>query len=103
MQFSSIATALLLPLLAVAQDSTTTCTSTQYLTKTVTLSRVHTATMTYNNSTASYMPTGVISSSAVPSGTTEPTLSPTINAGSALDAANVAVLAVAGMVVAALI
>lgn len=102
MQFTTIATALLLPLLAVAQDSTTTMTSTQYLTKTVTLSRVHTATMTYDNSTSSYLPTGT-GSTTLASPTTEPTVSPTINnAGSALGAANVAVVAIAGVVVAAL-
>jgi hypothetical protein len=54
MRFSSLATALLLPLLAIAEttSSTTTITSTATLTKTITVSQVYSVTSTYaSNST----------------------------------------------------
>jgi hypothetical protein len=53
MRFSSLATALLLPLLAIAETtSTTTITSTATLTKTITVSQVYSVTSTYaSNST----------------------------------------------------
>jgi hypothetical protein len=61
MRISSLATALLLPLLAIADttSSTTTITSTATLTKTITVSKVHAITSTYANyTTASTTATG---------------------------------------------
>ncbi|KAH8748938.1 hypothetical protein BGZ57DRAFT_935136 [Hyaloscypha finlandica] len=61
MRFSSLATALLLPLLAIAETtSTTTITSTATLTKTITVSRVYSVTSTYasNSTTATTTTTG---------------------------------------------
>jgi hypothetical protein len=66
MRFSSLATALLLPLLAIADSttSTTTITSTATLTKTITVSQVYSVTSTYasNSTTATGAP--LLSSSA---------------------------------------
>ncbi|KAJ9155506.1 hypothetical protein NKR23_g2085 [Pleurostoma richardsiae] len=116
MQLTTLLTAALLPLVALAQDSTTTATSTVYLTKTIKIAKVvATTTMTYNNATSSYMPTGTGASSIILASTTTPSeagsttstgavVSPSIdnNSGSSLGAAQVAIAGVAGIVVAAL-
>ncbi|OAA60678.1 hypothetical protein ISF_05717 [Cordyceps fumosorosea ARSEF 2679] len=86
---------------------TTTTTDTAHLTKTVTLSRVHTVVSI--NSTGVILPTGgtvTLPSSTAPASTAAPTTLPTkgpSNAGVALDAGRVALAGVAGMVVAALL
>jgi hypothetical protein len=60
MRISSLATALLLPLLAIADttSSTTTITSTATLTKTITVQKVYAVTSTYANSTTAMTATG---------------------------------------------
>ncbi|KAK3988447.1 hypothetical protein QBC44DRAFT_371103 [Cladorrhinum sp. PSN332] len=97
MQLSSIITALMLPLLAVAAEtSTVTATSTTTLTKTVTLHRVQ-ATGVHNGTHS------VSSTLSPPSSTiTGSPISPSPdNAAGALGAVNVAAAAMAGVVVAA--
>jgi hypothetical protein len=73
MRFSSLVTALLLPLLAIADTtSTTTITSTATLTKTITVSQVYAVTSTYaTNSTTSTTPTGATYLSASASAPTK--------------------------------
>ena len=114
MQLTKILAAVVLPLVAVAQDasdSTTTATSTITLTRTIKLAKVvATTTSTIYNTTSSYALTGTGSSTIVlPTTTGSPTtatpvISPTIdpNAGVALNAANVALAGFAGIFVAAL-
>ncbi|KAK3939736.1 hypothetical protein QBC46DRAFT_141503 [Diplogelasinospora grovesii] len=104
MHLATIATALLLPFVAVAEPTiTTTSTSYMTLTRTVTLMRAGTETVTYNGTT-SHQPTGASTVLGTTATTTAPVVSPTINnSGSALGAANVAVVAMAGVVVAALL
>ncbi|KAJ6783363.1 hypothetical protein PWT90_09478 [Aphanocladium album] len=83
---------------------TTTCTDTAFVTKTVTLSRVHT-TVSMLNSTTAIQPTGGITHPATSTPTTLPTgpsKGPS-NAAGALNAGKVAFAGVAGMVVAALL
>ncbi len=94
-------------MMALAQEptGTTTCTTTQTLTKTITLKRV--AATYAANSTSYYLPTGTGASASpykVPTTATgAPVATKTINSGAAaLGAANVAVLAVGGAVVAML-
>jgi len=76
MRFSTLSVAALLPLLALADSSTTslttTITSTQTLTKTITVSQVvASVTSTYGlNSTATYAPTGTGSTIIHPAATT---------------------------------
>ncbi|KAJ3482361.1 hypothetical protein NLG97_g7590 [Lecanicillium saksenae] len=82
---------------------TTTCTDTAFLTKTVTLSRVHTTVSTLN-STAVIQPTGGITHPAsTPTTLPSPSNKGPSNAAGALDAGKVAFAGVAGMVVAALL
>ncbi|KAI1104518.1 hypothetical protein F4804DRAFT_332179 [Jackrogersella minutella] len=115
MQISAILATALLPLLAVADTSTTT--STMTMTKYITIEKAASSTIYSANST-SVFPTGAASGSStfvVPttaSGsegtptTAAPSLSPTIdnqNAGAALGSAHVAFVGLAGMVVAALL
>ncbi|KAI1394668.1 hypothetical protein F4819DRAFT_253953 [Hypoxylon fuscum] len=116
MQLSSILATALLPLLAVAETSTTT--STMTMTKYITISKVSTSSIySVANSTSFYAATGTISapssSFVVPTTTTgadgtpttvAPTVSPTIdnNSGSSLGSAHVAIAGLAGIVVAAL-
>jgi hypothetical protein len=59
MRISSLATALLLPLLVIADTtaSTTTITSTATLTKTITVSKVHAVTSTYGTNSTTAMTT----------------------------------------------
>jgi hypothetical protein len=109
MHLPTIATALLLPVLAAADSlSSTTATMTSTMTQTVTLMRAHTVTSTLAyNSTTSYMPTGG-------SGTTTSFVAPTTtgpsasvspiskNAGSTLGAAHVVIAGIAGVVVVAM-
>jgi hypothetical protein len=73
MRFSSLATALLLPLLAIAETtSTTTITSTATLTKTITVSQVYSVTSTYaSNSTTATTTTGATHLSASASAPTK--------------------------------
>ena len=74
MRISSLATALLLPLLAIAETtSTTTITSTATLTKTITVSRVYSVTSTYasNSTTATTTTTGATLLSASASAPTK--------------------------------
>ena len=103
MQLSSLLFAVL-PALALAQEaSTTTYTSTTKLTKTVTLSRVHTVTAYHQNTTTSHMSVGTASRYTALPTTTGPSPSHvTGNAGSALDASNVAMAGIAGMIVVAM-
>ena len=103
MQIKSIAAAVLaLPLLAAADDySTTTMTSTMTATVTYTVSHLHSTTAW--NSTASYYPTGT---GALPTTTGPATTAPIAHsAGNAAfgSAAQVVVVGVAGIVVAALL
>ena len=100
MQLSTIATLLLLPFLAVAQDpsSTTTCTSYMTLTKTITLQRAA-ATGASNGTTLLGSPTPAGQST----GTASAPGSSSTNAGSSLGAANVVLAAVAGAAIAALL
>ncbi|KAI0837936.1 hypothetical protein F5Y06DRAFT_296936 [Hypoxylon sp. FL0890] len=115
MQLSAIVATALLPLLAVADTSTTT--STMTMTKYITIQRVATTSVFSANSTTFY-PTGTASASSgvlVPTTTTgadgtpttvAPTVSPSIdnqNAGAALGSTHVALAGLAGMVIAALI
>ncbi|KAL7621540.1 hypothetical protein AAE478_008865 [Parahypoxylon ruwenzoriense] len=113
MQLSSIIATALLPLLAVAETSTTTSTLT--MTKYITIQKVATSSVFSANSTSFYSATGAVSSSfVVPATTTTgtngtpttvaPAVSPTIdnNSGVALGSAHVALAGLAGMVVAAL-
>ncbi|KAK4464575.1 hypothetical protein QBC42DRAFT_284344 [Cladorrhinum samala] len=98
MQLSSIITALLLPLLAVAEEtSTVTATSTVTLTRTVTLQRAQVTGL--NNGT--WAGTTATISSPVTTTTGAPIVPSPDNAAGALGAANVAAVAVAGVVVAA--
>ncbi|KAI0385169.1 hypothetical protein F5Y04DRAFT_206785 [Hypomontagnella monticulosa] len=114
MQISTIIATALLPLLAMAETSTTT--STMTMTKYITISKVSTSSVYSANSTSFY-PTGTISSPsssfALPTTTTgsngtpttvAPVVSPTIdnNSGVSLGSAHVALAGLAGMVVAAL-
>ncbi|KAI0112994.1 hypothetical protein F4814DRAFT_331366 [Daldinia grandis] len=126
MQISTIVATALLPLLAVADPSTTT--STMTMTKYVTIQKVVATSSIFSaNSTTVYQPTGTISSSspsfhssfysssiALPTTTTgsdgtpttvAPTVSPTIdnnNSGASLGSAHVALAGLAGIIVAAL-
>ncbi|KAF3062401.1 hypothetical protein GL218_02912 [Daldinia childiae] len=120
MQISTIVATALLPLLAVADPSTTT--STMTMTKYITIQKVVATSSIFSsaNSTSVYQPTGTISSSfhsssiALPTTTTgsdgtpttvAPTVSPTIdnnNSGASLGSAHVALAGLAGIVVAAL-
>ncbi|KAI2614965.1 hypothetical protein GGR54DRAFT_312490 [Hypoxylon sp. NC1633] len=117
MQLSSIVATALLPLLALAETSTTT--STMTMTKYITISKVSTSSIYSANSTTSYyLPTGtgsiasVSSTFVVPTTTTgadgsptvvAPTVSPTINNSAAgLGSAHVALAGLVGVVVAAL-
>ncbi|OTA97630.1 hypothetical protein M434DRAFT_26664 [Hypoxylon sp. CO27-5] len=113
MQILTLVATALLPLLAVAETSTTTSTLT--MTKYITIQRVATSSVYSANSTSVY-PTGTGSSSFVAATTTTgadgtpttvaPTVSPSIdnqNAGAALGSAHVALAGLAGVVVAALI
>ncbi|KAK3372239.1 hypothetical protein B0H63DRAFT_453591 [Podospora didyma] len=106
MHFSTIITALLVPLLAVAEDplQTTTCTSYLTLVKTITLSKAGSTTVTYtNNSTASFSATQVPTPLITPpsSITAQAISKPTTTSGaSVLGAAHVAVAAIAGVAVA---
>ncbi len=97
MQLSALATVLLLPLLAVAQEPTTTTTCTSYLTltKTITLQRAAEATVASNN-TATFTPTRQPT-------TTSPGAAGPTNAGSVLAPANAALAAVVGLAAAALL
>ncbi|GAP86716.1 hypothetical protein SAMD00023353_2000070 [Rosellinia necatrix] len=110
MQFKTIVAAALLPLLAVAED--TTLTSTMTMTKYVTISKVATSSV-YANSTATFHPTGTGYSTILPTTTdvdssgspttSSPTVSPTIdnnNGAGSLTALSFA--GVAGMVLAAM-
>ena len=76
MRFSSLATALLLPLLAIADttSSTTTITSTATLTKTITVSQVYSVTSTYANNSTSTAATGATYLTTSPSATPTKTL-----------------------------
>jgi hypothetical protein len=104
MQFSSLVTIALLPLLAAA--NTSTLTSYLTMTKTITIERVATSTA-YNTTSAYYLPTGstVLASTTTVGGASKTTsstvVSPTINAAMSLNAATVAAAGVAGMVMAA--
>jgi len=75
MRIATLATALLLPLLAIADtsSSTTTITSTATLTKTITVSQVYAVTSTFalNSTTSAAGATGgtVVAASATPSNT----------------------------------
>ncbi|KAI1379048.1 hypothetical protein F4677DRAFT_356346 [Hypoxylon crocopeplum] len=115
MHLSSIVVTALLPLLALADTSTTT--STMTMTKYITISKVSTSSVYSANSTTLYSPTGTIasvSSFVVPTTTTgadgtpttvAPIISPTIdnnNSGAALGSAHVALAGLAGIVIAAL-
>ncbi|ATY63883.1 hypothetical protein A9K55_003926 [Cordyceps militaris] len=122
MRLSTVLVAIL-PAFAAAQSSdsaslttvtgtsttTTTMTNTEYVTKTVTLSRVHTTVSTVSslNSTTAIQPTGGITlptaSSASATPTTLPTTKGPTNAGAALDAGKVVFAGVAGIVIAALL
>lgn len=101
MHLATIAAALLLPLLAVADDplTTTTATMTSTQTLTVTLRRAHTVTETYGNYTSSYMPTAATTSKfATTTASASASVSPiSKNAGSSLGAAHAAVIGVAGL------
>ncbi|KAI0116613.1 hypothetical protein F4776DRAFT_666367 [Hypoxylon sp. NC0597] len=112
MQISTIVATALLPLLAVAETSTTTSTLT--MTKYITIQRVATSSVYSANST-SIFPTGTGSVSSIVATTTTgadgtpttvaPTVSPSIdnqNAGATLGSAQVALAGLAGVVVAAL-
>lgn len=113
MKTSTLLSALALPLLALAQSSeeTSTTTSTVTLTQTIQLKMIETHTATVYNTTAL---TGA-SSSLIPSATESLETSPTSDsaaessaitdesAASPLGAANLALVAVMGVVVAALI
>ncbi|KAB5562732.1 hypothetical protein GE09DRAFT_1056523 [Coniochaeta sp. 2T2.1] len=111
MHLPTIATALLLPLLAAAEGLTTTqITSTITQTQTITLRRNHVVTSTYgSNSTATYLPTGTgVSTTSFTTGKATGSASPSAspiskNAGSALGAAHVVFAGVAGMAVVALL
>ncbi|KAI1648733.1 hypothetical protein F4815DRAFT_89145 [Daldinia loculata] len=120
MQISTIVATALLPLLAVADTSTTT--STMTMTKYITIQKVVATSSIFSaNSTSVYQPTGTISSSFHSSSsialattttgsdgtptTVAPTVSPTIdnnNSGASLGSAHVALAGLAGIVVAAL-
>lgn len=118
MRLSSIFAAALLPLAAMAEDDSTystTSTSTMTMTKYITLERASTATGAPwgSNGTATYMPTGTggvyptptASPSNGDSGSGAPAATSSVpppSAGVALNGANVALAAVAGVVVAAL-
>jgi len=71
MRISSLATALLLPLLAIADttSSTTTITSTATLTKTITVSQVYSVTSTYANNSTAVAATGTTHLTTSPSAT----------------------------------
>ncbi|KAK0671694.1 hypothetical protein QBC41DRAFT_300382 [Cercophora samala] len=102
MQLSALFTALLLPLMAVAEgESTTTKTKTLTLTETLTLQRLQAVHTGSHNTTV--LPTGSTTTFNPASTTTSgPTFSPTPdNAAGALNAANVAAAAMAGIVVVA--
>lgn len=114
MQLTTIVSALVLPVLALADGtgvlSTTTMTSSMVLTKTVTLQRVVATTTMYPlNSTTSYMPTGTGSKTTfvVPTTSAANTAAPSVvppinkNAGVQLGAAHVALAGAAGAVIAA--
>jgi hypothetical protein len=106
-----------LPALVMATEgdaATTTCTSTTTLTKTLTLSEVHTVTSTFgSNTTTSYMPTNIGTTSYFTSPTpsttgsgsgddAEPTQPPapgSDNAGAALDAGKMAWAGLAGIII----
>lgn len=119
MHLATLTSVLLLPFMAVSAGSTTTAFTTTSQTKTVTIARVHTATVVNGTSTAPYsLGTGVSSylstanSTNLASSTAAKKTSTTTTAasasttssssGSALGPAHVAVAAVAGVVVAAL-
>lgn len=109
MQLTKILFAVL-PALALADTSaepktTTTCTNTKTLVKTITLSHAkHTVTSTWGTNSTTYMPTGGMTSFTPPPATTAP--APTTkgpdNAAGALDATKIAFAGVAGMLVVAL-
>lgn len=104
MQLSALFTALLLPLMAVAEgESTTTKTKTLTLTETLTLQRLQAAHTGSHNSTAALQTGATTTFNPAASTTTSgPTLNPTPdNAAGALNAANVAAAAMAGIVVVA--
>jgi hypothetical protein len=104
MQLSTIVTALLLPLVAVAEPpagadfTTTTLTSYVTLTQTVTLERAAIETVTAKNGTASFT-TGAPSTRVT---TTAASSLPTGGAA-ALGSSNIAIVAIAGVVAAALL
>ncbi|KAK3331351.1 hypothetical protein B0H66DRAFT_95784 [Apodospora peruviana] len=103
MHLPTVASALLLPLLAVADQTTVTSTRYQTLTKTVTLSRAAVATGYASNSTSLYSTAPTVQATSTPAvpTTTSSLLPVPTNGGSALGgAAHVAVVAMAGAVVA---
>ncbi|KAI1421767.1 hypothetical protein F5Y12DRAFT_667154 [Xylaria sp. FL1777] len=113
MQLKTIVAAALLPLLAVADD-TSTLTSTMTMTKYVTISRVATTSVYSNATTSSFHPLGTGYStvatttaeqgSGSPTGSS-PTVSPTIDNGGKSGAASLSAFGfagVAGMLLAAL-
>ncbi|KAH8886406.1 hypothetical protein GQ53DRAFT_828054 [Thozetella sp. PMI_491] len=107
MHLATIATALLLPLVALAEEptTTTTCTTTMTLTQTITLKRVASTTFSAN-ATSLYNPTGSGASTTLraPASTTtaSTTASPSVklNGGALVGPANMAVVAIGGAVVA---
>ncbi|KAL0937190.1 uncharacterized protein CTRU02_206921 [Colletotrichum truncatum] len=97
-----------LPVLALAQSdaSATTVTSTATQTMTVTLSRLHTETMTYaGNNTATIKATASTGGRTVASVTAAAPAATTSkpNAGTNLNAGNIAFAGIAGMIAAALL
>jgi len=112
MHLPTIVAAFLLPLLALAEEPDTTVTSTSYetLTRTVTLIRNASSTVTYGNSsiTSHYStgsPTSLSSYVTATATSTTPAI-PSVSvpgAASSLGGAHVAVMAMAGVVVAALL
>lgn len=112
MHIPTIVAAFLLPLLALAEEANTTVTSTSYetLTRTVTLIRNASSIVTYGNSSiTSHYSTGTPTAlSSYVSATVTPTkpgvpAPSVIGAASSLGGAHVAVMAMAGVVVAALL
>lgn len=102
MQLSAILVSLLLPLVAAAEESlsTTTCTSYETLTKTITLQRAAVETVSAKSNTTVVLTTP----SAGFTPTTTAPLSPASTGGaSGLEAARLAMVAVAGVAAAALL
>ncbi len=109
MQLKTIVATALLPLLAVADESSSTLTSTMTMTKYITISRVATSSVYSNATTSSFhQPIGTGYSTAVPTTTAEqgsgsptgssPTVSPTIDNGGHSGAGSLSAFGLAGVV-----